>query len=173
VAVTNVPVLTIGEGGEPGPRPLIPNRVVALVFVSELNDATIRAMNYASTLRASETRAVYFHMDTEQEHRLGSAWFDSGLGVPLDIVEAPFRDLVRPMQDEVRRYTTRPGTVVSVVIPERIVSRWWQIPLHNKSALFVKRLFLYENSTILTSVPYQLTARQFEYPMKDGERSGV
>jgi amino acid transporter len=174
VAVTSVPVLATADGKEPDTRPLIPNRVVALVFVSELNDATIRAMNYASTLHASETRAVYFHMDTEQEHRLGSAWFDSGLEVPLDIVEAPFRDLVRPMQDEVRRHTMRPGTVVSVVIPERIVSRWWQIPLHNKSALFVKRLFLYEDHTILTSVPYQLAATgQSQDPMKDGERSGV
>jgi hypothetical protein len=173
VAVTNVPVLTTGEESEPNARPLIPNRVVALVFVSELNDATIRAMNYASTLHASETRAVYFHMDTEQEHRLGSAWFDSGLEIPLDIVEAPFRDLVTPMQDEVRRYTARPGTVVSVVIPERIVSRWWQIPLHNKSALFVKRLFLYEDRTILTSVPYQLTAaRPAQDPMTN-ERLGV
>lgn len=174
VAVTNVPVLATGDGNEPDPRPLIPNRVVALVFVSELNDATIRAVNYASTLHASETRAVYFHMDTEQEHRLGSAWFDSGLEVPLDIVEAPFRDLVRPMQDEVRHYTRRAGTVVSVVVPERIVTRWWQIPLHNKSALFVKRLFLYEDRTILTSVPYRLAAaRQSPDPTTDGERLGV
>jgi amino acid transporter len=175
VVVTDVPLVSTSDHPDDrDARPLIPNRVVALVFVSELNDATIRAVNYASTLHASETRAVYFHMDTEQEHRLGSAWFDSGLEVPLDIVEAPFRDLVRPMQDEVRRYTTRPGTVVSVVISERIVSRWWQIPLHNKSALFVKRLFLYEDDTILTSVPHQLAAAgQSQDPMKDGERSGV
>ena len=78
------------------------------------------------------------------------------------------------MQDEVRRYTTRPGTVVSVVIPERIVSRWWQIRLHNKSALFVKRLFLYEDDTILTSVPYQLAAARYtQDPMEDGESLGV
>ena len=157
VVVTDVPVLVTGDERNVLPaRPLIPNRVVALIFVSEMNDATIRAVNYATTLRAAETRAVYFHMDAEQEHRLGSAWFDSGLEIPLDIVEAPFRELTRPMQDEVRRYTMRPGTVVSVVIPERIVSRWWQIPLHNKSALFIKRLFLYEEDTILTSVPFHL-----------------
>ena len=33
-------------------------RTVALVFISGVNDATIRAVNYARTLRATETRAV-------------------------------------------------------------------------------------------------------------------
>ena len=45
-----------------------------------------------------------------------------GLGIPLDIVEAPFRDLTGPMLDEVRRFTVRQDTVVNVVIPEFLVT---------------------------------------------------
>ena len=45
--------------------------------------------------------------------------------IPLDIVEAPFRDLTRPTLEEVRRFTSRPGTLVIVVLPEFVVSRWW------------------------------------------------
>jgi amino acid transporter len=160
VVVTDVPLRPDDdERADVDITPLIPNRTVALVFVSAMNDLTVRAVNYASTLNAAETRAVYFDVDTEQEHRLGRTWFDSGLDIPLDIVEAPFRDLVGPMQDEVRRYTRQPGTVVNVIIPELIVSRWWQLPLHNQSGLFIKRLFLYEDAAILTSVPYQLGNR--------------
>lgn len=158
VVVTDVPVHT--EGRDVDAAPLIPNRTVALVFVSALNDVTIRAVNLAMTLGASETRAVYFDVDTEQEQRLGRSWSDSDLVIPLDIVEAPFRDLVGPMQDEVRRYTRQSGTVVNVIIPELIVSRWWQLPLHNQSALFIKRLFLFEDNAILTSVPTKLNGRE-------------
>jgi len=137
-------------------KPLIPQKTVALVFVSAVNDVTIRAINYARTLDATITRAIYFDLDPEQAHRLEAAWFEAGFEVPLDIVEAPFRDLTRPMLDEVRSYSKHPNVIVNVIVPEVMVSHWWQLPLHNQSALFIKRLFLYEDRVVLTSVPFLL-----------------
>ena len=155
VVVTDVPVVSTHEGPRGvDAKPLIPYRTVALVFLSGVNDLTIRAVNYAKTLDASITRAIYFDLDPEQAHRLETAWFDAGLEIPLDIVEAPFRDLTGPMLEEVRRYSSDdPGTVVNVIVPEVIVSHWWQLPLHNQNALFIKRLFLFEDRVVLTSVP--------------------
>jgi hypothetical protein len=34
-----------------------------------------------------------------------------------------------------------------------IVSHWWQLPLHNQNALFVKQLFLFEDRVVLSDVP--------------------
>jgi amino acid transporter len=154
VVVTDVPVVTTGDGPRGvDARPLIPHRTVALVFLSSVNDLTIRAVNYARSLDAGLTRAIYFDLDPEAAHRLEAAWFDAGLEVPLDIVEAPFRDLTGPMLEEVRRYSSDPGTVVNVIVPEVIVNHWWQLPLHNQNALFIKRLFLYEDRVVLSSVP--------------------
>jgi hypothetical protein len=42
---------------------------------------------------------------------------------------------------------------VNVIIPEVIVSHWWQLPLHNQNALFVKQLFLFEDRVVLSDVP--------------------
>jgi len=154
VVVTDVPVVTTHEGVRGvDAKPLIPHRTVALVFLSSVNDLTIRAVNYAKSLDATLTRAIYFDLDPEAAHRLETAWFDAGLEVPLDIVEAPFRDLTGPMLEEVRRYSNDPGTVVNVIVPEVIVNHWWQLPLHNQNALFIKRLFLYEDRVVLSSVP--------------------
>ena len=155
--VTGVPVVV--ERGTPvgaGGVPRIPQRTVTLVFVSTVNDVSMRAMNYALSLEATETRAVYFDLDPEFTHTLERDWFDSGIGVPLDIVEAPFRDLSIPMLEEVRRHTGRRDTIVNLVIPEYVASNWWQLPLHNQTALFVKRLMLFEERVILSSVPYLL-----------------
>jgi hypothetical protein len=154
VVVTDVPIITTHDGVRGvDAKPLIPHRTVALVFLSSVNDLTIRAVNYAKSLDATLTRAIYFDLDPEAAHRLETAWFDAGLEVPLDIVEAPFRDLTGPMLEEVRRYSADPGTVVNVIVPEVIVSHWWQLPLHNQNALFIKRLFLYEDRVVLSSVP--------------------
>jgi amino acid transporter len=154
VVVTDVPVV-LAHGVPRGvdARPLIPHRSVALVFLSGVNDLTVRAINYARSLDATVTRAIYFDLDPEAAHRLEREWFDAGLEVPLDIVEAPFRDLTGPMLDEVRRYSVDPGTVVNVIVPEVIVSHWWQLPLHNQNALFIKQLFLFEDRVVLSSVP--------------------
>jgi amino acid transporter len=157
VVVTDVPVV-IEDGAPRGvdAKPLIPPHTATVVFISSVNDVTVRAVNYARSIGAGTTRAVYFDLDPEAAHRLEEAWFDAGLEIPLDIVEAPFRDLSRPMLEEVRRYTARPGDVVNVVIPEVIVAKWWQLPLHNQNALFIKRLFLTEDRVVLTSVPWIL-----------------
>ena len=143
------------EEGSPsgaGGKPLIPQRTVTLVFLSSVNDVSVRAVNYARTLDATVTRAIYFDLDPEAAHSIGEDWFDVVEAVPLDIVEAPFRDLSIPMLDEVRRYTERADTIVNVVVPEYIVAKWWQLPLHGQTALFVKRLFLFEERVVLTSV---------------------
>jgi hypothetical protein len=157
VVVADVPVVHLED--EPvgvDARPLIPQRTVALVFVSAVHAPTIRAVNYARSLGAAETRAVHFDLDPDAVHRIEEAWFEAGFGIPLDIVETPFRDLSGPMLDEVRRYTARSDTLVSVVIPELIVTKWRHLLLHNQNALFVKRLLLFEERTVLTSVPFVL-----------------
>jgi amino acid transporter len=159
IVVTDVPVI-VDEGRPVGvdARPLIPERTVALVFVAAVHDATIRAVNYAETLEASETRAIYFDLDPEAAHQMQEEWSDAGIQIPLDIVEAPFRDLTRPTLDEVRRFTSRPGTLAIVVLPELVVSKWRHRLLHNQNALFVKRLFLFEPNVVLSSVPFVVSS---------------
>jgi hypothetical protein len=158
IVVTDVPVIV--REGRPAAveeRPLIPVHTAAIVFVSGVNDATRRAVNYALTLEATaKVRAVYFDLDPEAAHRMQEEWSEANMRIPLDIVEAPFRDLTRPMLEEVRRATSKTDTLAIVVVPEFIVSKWRHLLLHNQNALFVKRLFLFEPNVVLSSVPFVL-----------------
>ena len=154
VVVTDVPVV-LTEMEEPF-RPLIPQQTVALVLVAAATDPTIRAINYARTLRASDTRAVFFALDAEEVQDIQRQWEERHIPMALDIVEAPFRDLTGPVLEEVRGFTSRPETIVSVVMPELVLARWWHNLLHNQRPLFIKRLLLFEPNVILSSVPYRL-----------------
>jgi amino acid transporter len=157
VVITDVPVLQEGAAlvAVDG-KPLIPHRTVALIFVSGVNDATVRALNYARSLRANEIRAVNFALDPRDVEQLHRDWADRRIPVELDIVEAPFRDLGPPILEEVRRITAEGDSVAAVIMPELIAKRWWHGLLHNQRALFIKRLLLFEPRVILSSVPYQL-----------------
>jgi hypothetical protein len=158
VVVTDVPVLVEGDelAGGVDARALIPERIEALVFVASVHDATVRAINYAKTLNAHETRAIFLATEPEETPEFLEQWAERGIGVQLDVVEAPFRDLTSPLLEEVRRVTSHPGTVAAVILPEFLVTRWWHRILHNNRALFVKRQLLFEPRVILSSVPYQL-----------------
>jgi amino acid transporter len=156
VVVTDVPVMSergrvVGVDG----RPLIPQRVVALVFVAAPHDAAVRAVNYARTLDAEETRAVFLATEPEEAPEILRRWAERGIGIQLDVVEAPFRDLGPPLVKEIRRVTGDPGAVAAVIVPEFLVTRWWHRLLHNNRALFIKRALLFEPRVVLSSVPYQ------------------
>jgi amino acid transporter len=157
VVVTDVPLLM--QDGRPvgvDARPLIPERVEALVFVGSVHDATVRAINYAESLNAHETRAIFLATEPAETPAFLQQWVERGIQTPLDIVEAPFRDLGPPLLEEVRRVTADRSTVAAVVLPEFLVTRWWHRILHNNRALFVKRQLLFEERVILSSVPFQL-----------------
>jgi hypothetical protein len=132
-----------------------PSRAVARVLVSGVHAASLRAINYAETLGLTDTRAVFFAFDEEERRSIEQQWRRYELATPLEILEAPYRDLGDPLRTYVRGLTADPDVAVSLVMPE-IVVRGWQRLLHNQRALYVKRLLLFEPRVILSSVPYQL-----------------
>jgi amino acid transporter len=158
VVVTNVPLLPEGRSfaSAHAEQPVEPVQSVVLIPVSAVHAATARAVGYAKSLNATEVSGIYFALDPEEEADIGEEWMDWDMGIPLSIVEAPFRDLTNPLLDEVRRYTSRAGTVVTVVLPELVVRRRWEHLLHNQTALFMKRLLLFEPDVVVTSVPFHL-----------------
>jgi hypothetical protein len=161
VVVTSVPLLPEEHemAALHAPRPVEPVRSVVLVPVSAVHAATARAVSYAMSLNAPETEAIFLVTDPGEEQLVMEEWFDWRMAIPLSIVDAQFRDLTGPLLDEVRRHTAKSGTVVTVVLPEIVVSRWWEHLLHNQNALFIKRLLLFEPDVVVTSVPFHLSTR--------------
>jgi amino acid transporter len=158
VVVTNVPLLPEERdlAAAHAERPVEPVQNIVLIPVSAVHAATARAVAYATSLNATGVEAVFFATDPEEQHRVIDEWAAWRMTVPLSIVDTPFRDLTNPLLDEVRRHTSRPGTVVTVVLPELVVRRWWEHLLHNQTGLFFKRLLLFEPNVVVTSVPFHL-----------------
>jgi amino acid transporter len=155
IVVTDVPLLP-GGSTQIRARSVEPTRHVVLVPVSSVNAVSVRAVTYALSLEAAEIEAIFLSTDPEEDRGLAAAWIDRRMVVPLSIVDAPFRDFAEPMLEEVRRHTGKEGTVVTVVLPELVVAHWWEQLLHSQSALFFKRLLLFEPGVVVTSVPLHL-----------------
>ena len=134
-------------------------RNVCIVPVSGVHDATVRALVYAKSLHPTGLEAVCLVGDPEEEAEIVEAWRDPrwDIDVPLSLVEAPFRDFGPPFLQEVRRHTARGDTMVTVVLPEFVVRPVWrQFLFHNQTALFFKRLLLFEPRVVVASVPIHI-----------------
>lgn len=151
VVVASIPAVT----STPHPEGRTPTRLAVRVLLSGVHGGSVRALNYAGSLGVEDTRAVSFAIDSEQAARFERDWAAAGFSMPLDLSDAPYRDVGDPLLAYLRELTAEPETAVNVVMPE-IVVRGWARVLHNQRALYIKRLLLFEPRVILSSVPYQL-----------------
>src|SRR5439155_10125202 len=96
IVISDVPVVG-GRSEGVDDRPLLPRTTEALVFVSAVNDATVRAINYARTLRTMDVRAVFFALDSTDIEDIENEWSGWRVPIALDIVGGLFRDLTAPI----------------------------------------------------------------------------
>lgn len=131
-----------------------------IVLVSAVHNATLLALEYAETLRASSVRAVSFGEEGSED--LGNDWLRSEVPHPLELEASPFRDIGSSLSAYIRQDELNPDgvrNVVTVVLPEFVVSKKRHQILHGQTALIVKRHLLFEPGVVTVSVPYHLTKR--------------
>lgn len=157
VVVTDVPLHA--PDGRPGDAagPIQPTRNVAIVLVAGAHNATARALEYARAIKPTEIRAVTFNVDESEAAKVMRDWSARGTDAPLEIIDSPYREVTRPLLKLIRQIrSSAKDVVVTIVVPEFVVSKWWHQFLHNQTALAIKASLLYEPGVVLTSVPYHL-----------------
>lgn len=135
----------------------LPSATHGVVLVAQLHRPALRALAYAKAARHSTLKAVSIQMDKGATAALQKRWTRMKLGVPLVIVDSPYRDLVGPMLDYVKRlHRASPRDVVVVYVPEYIVGRWWEQLLHNRSAARLRARLLEVPNVVVSAVPWKL-----------------
>jgi amino acid transporter len=131
-------------------------RHTIVVLISRPTRPAVRAIRYAQSLRPDHLFAVTVVQEGNDVERVQEEWNGSGLGIPLEVLHDPYRDLT----DTVEAFLTATDArwakdTMTVVIPE-FVGRGWQNLLHNQSAFALKLRLLYRPNTVVTSVPWHL-----------------
>ncbi|NLN79046.1 MAG: APC family permease, partial [Armatimonadetes bacterium] len=113
-------------------------RSTAIVLTSSIHKGILPALEYARTL-SHDCRALFIEIDPVETSLIRERWEKFGLGVPLVILESPYRSVIGPVLaylEQVKK--ERPNYVVTVVLPEFVPRKWWHKLLHNQSGLFLK-----------------------------------
>jgi hypothetical protein len=128
-----------------------------VVLVGGVHRGVLEALAYARSLHPQHLVAVTVVSDEEEQEAMELAWIGHVAEEPLDIIFSPYRELSRPILRFLDEIDARwDNDIVTVLIPEVVVRRWWEQLLHNQTALFLKGRLLFRRGVVVTSVPYHL-----------------
>jgi len=141
---------------EPGER-IRPLKNTVVVLVGRVHRGVLQALQYAKSLNPEHLLAMSVVTDEEEDEVIHQQWQDYGIEIPLETVYNPYRELSRPVLRFIDELDAEyDNDVVTVIIPEFVVKRWWEHLLHNQSALILKGRLLFRKGTVVTSVPYHV-----------------
>ncbi|HSS36756.1 MAG TPA: APC family permease [Patescibacteria group bacterium] len=140
-----------------GEEPRREERVV--VPVPSLNRAVVQAINIARAI-SDDVRAVYISDDPDRAAEMRAQWERQMPGVPLVLVESPYRALVGPLLAylDVLDQAWPPdklAPITFIVIPEYVARHWWERILYNQSAKRLRSALLGRPHTVVVNAPYR------------------
>ena len=130
-----------------------------VVPVNGINRAVLQAVNFGRTM-SRDIRAVYVTEDPDAAEDMRERWERQVPGVPLVIVESPYRAIVSPFLAylDVLDQAWPPdkeAPITIVVLPEYVPRHWWDRLLYNQTAKRLKAAILGREHTVIADVPYR------------------
>jgi hypothetical protein len=124
-----------------------------VVLIEDLDQAALSALQYARQLNPLRITAVHVAVDPDHARELGRLWARVDIPFPLELVDAPDRNLLATTQATIAELV-RPDTEVTVLVPRRRYVGFWRRVLHDQtSAGLTKVLGSMENVNV-TMVPF-------------------
>jgi len=136
-----------------------------IVPIAELDRASVQSLAYARSISPHVT-AVHVAIDPQDVEKVRDKWdrlqkhLTKEEETQLVIIESPYRSLLRPLLAYIETVRElHPEEPLTVILPEFVVSHWWEYPLHNQTALQLKTALLAQPSIVVTNIPQHIQKR--------------
>jgi hypothetical protein len=142
------------------------NEPLIIIPMDRWSRMSEKALRFAMKL-SDEVQAV--HVDAEEcyeevrrmwDHNVAEPFREAGRVAPqLVLIESPYRFILGPLVDYILKVESEcPNRQVAVLVPELVVRRWWQAPLHNQRAEVLKLLLLMRGNQriMVINIPWYL-----------------
>jgi len=126
-----------------------------IILVKDIDRRLVRALQYAKTLRADSTEALYIDVSGERVDEFRTRWEKASMGIRLNVVESPYREVISPLVEYVQSIP-RPNKdhVVTVILPEYAPTNAADAMLHDQTSFWIKQQLFGKEGVIVTDVPY-------------------
>jgi amino acid transporter len=128
-----------------------------VVLVGRVHRATMAALTYARSLAPDRLVALSVVVEGDEAARIQAQWEQYDIPVTLQIISSPYRELAGPVLDYLDELDAEnDNDIITVILPEFVLTHWWEQLLHNQSALVLKGRLLFRRNTVVVSVPYHI-----------------
>jgi len=129
----------------------------AVLLLSGVHKGTLAALGYARAL-SSDVHAVFVSTDESENEKIQTRWAKWGEGVPLVIIDSPYRELMHPLVSYIDELASelKADEVLTIVVPQFVPRRWWENLLHMQTATWLRWALLHREGVVVVDVPYQL-----------------
>ena len=146
--------LTIAENGSE----LIlskPTGNYIILPVQSINKSFVKALNYAMTL-GGEIEVYHISTDKTQTEHLKKQYEKLHVDFPLVVEEAPYRNVNEVLLAHVnqRQSALKEHQMLTVVLPQFVIKRWWHNTLHNQTSIRLKSHMIRMRNVAVITIPY-------------------
>lgn len=131
------------------------NRVI--VPIESVNQSSLRALRYASTI-SENVVAFSIAINEESGKKIRDTYDRLNTDIPLIVRYSPFRKVVEPLLKfiESAEYDYQEGEMITVILPQFILKKWWHRILHNRTRIYVERELLRHKHIVVSTIPLQM-----------------
>lgn len=128
-----------------------------IVPIASINKASIRALRYARTI-SDNVVAFNIAINEEDAKRIRRRWELLNTDIKLVVKYSPFRRVTEPLIKfvESEEHEYQKGDMITVIMPQFSIKKWWQIFLHNQSRLMIANNLLKHKHIVVCTMPLQL-----------------
>lgn len=136
-----------------------PNEHHVIVPIDSFNGMVIKALRYA---RSISPDVVAFHVEVYngEADKLRRKWSMLNTEIPLIIKQSPYRDVVGTLIEYIdsEEHASRPGDIITLLLPRFFVYKWYQALLHNNTSLFIANAMFSKHNVVVSVLPFHLEA---------------
>ena len=124
-----------------------------------MHRGSYEAIKFARTI-ASDLVAIHVDLGVGSAERLQEQWDMILPDVPLVILDSPYRSLIDPVVEFVRRFELEEGKSTAkfcnIILPVFVPRHRWENLLHNQSTYFLRSALRSQGTRVITTVGFYL-----------------
>lgn len=128
-----------------------------IVPIDSLNAMVVKALRYARTMTPN-VEAFHIEIYEGEADKLRRKWAVLNSDIPLVIKQSPYREVVGPLKEYIdsEEHASRPGDIITVLLPQFFVAKWWHMILHNNTSLFIANALFSKRNVVVSILPFYL-----------------
>jgi amino acid transporter len=129
--------------------------------IGGVHRGTVAALRYARSL-SDDITAVHVSADAAEAEAIRRKWGQWGSGVRLVVLDSPYRTLIEPVLEYIRRIADQrqPNEVITIVVPQFVPRHKWHNLLHSQTAVVLRLALLFRPGIVITNAPYHVSLEQ-------------